>query len=76
MYLPFSLIGRKELLLVFYPLWQGGILHHWDRMWLQEGEDNLEWCMQLLGTSFTPRQAKMPIFYQLCIDNDDYCYIE
>lgn len=34
LYLPFSLIGRKELIFVFYPLWQGGILHHLDRMYV------------------------------------------
>jgi hypothetical protein len=76
-FLPFGLVGRKELLLVFYPLWQGGILHHWDRMWVGEGgEDNVEWLMDILGTPFTPRDQKLPIFYQLCIDHDHFCYIE
>jgi hypothetical protein len=36
LYLPFSLLNRKELILVFYPLWQGGILHHQDGMWVSE----------------------------------------
>jgi hypothetical protein len=76
LYLPFSQIGKKELLLVFYPLYQGGILHHLDGMFVEESsEDSVEWCLELLGTAFSVREKELPVFYRLCIDNEIYSFV-
>lgn len=55
-YLPFSLIFKKELLFLFYPLWQGGILHHYDGMWMSsEAEEYVDWSNEVTGVSWAPK---------------------
>ena len=74
--MPFSLIFRKELLFLFYPLWQGGILHHYDGMWVSsEGEEYVDWCNKVMGVSWTPREQSVPVFYSLCLDNGAYSFV-
>lgn len=36
MFLPFNFMFKKQLLFIFYPLWQGGVLHHVDGIWVDE----------------------------------------
>lgn len=55
-YLPFSLLFKKTILFIFYPLWQGGILYHPHNIWkdnrAQEVELDLDWLHNLIGVTW------------------------